>query len=292
LVIVIISVCGYVFDEWEWTGLINPRPRTFWDWLHLLIVPIVLGLGGYLFTRSESRWTQDVADQRAQDEALQAYLDKISELLIDGKLHHKADPYDAMRVTARARTLAILRRLDGRRKRTVLLFLRESRLINSKALCRNGRVVAHARLVGLADADLKNADLRGARLISTDDREAVSLERVNLEGSDLSGAILQCTDLSGANLSKANLKGANLTFANLSSAIRPDGSILRRTDLSGADLSDADLSDANLKGARVTDEQLKRTKSLRGATMINSLKYEDWVKGEAREEDVRSSGPA
>ena len=67
LAIAIVSVCGYVFDEWEWTGLTTPNPRTFWDWLDLFIVPIVLGLGGYLFTRSESRWTQDVADQQAQD---------------------------------------------------------------------------------------------------------------------------------------------------------------------------------------------------------------------------------
>jgi hypothetical protein len=53
LTIVIIAVCGYVFG-WEWTGLTKPKQRTFWDWLSLLIVPIVLALGGYLFTRPEA----------------------------------------------------------------------------------------------------------------------------------------------------------------------------------------------------------------------------------------------
>jgi hypothetical protein len=81
-----------------------------------------------------------------------------------------------MRVTARARTLALLGHLNGRRKRTVLLFLREARLINSIPLCREGRLVAYPRLVGLKDADLKNAHLREARLISENRREAVSLE--------------------------------------------------------------------------------------------------------------------
>src|ERR671921_588512 len=46
MAIVIIAVCGYVFSEWEWTGLTKPKLRTFWDWLDLLIVPTVLALGG------------------------------------------------------------------------------------------------------------------------------------------------------------------------------------------------------------------------------------------------------
>jgi hypothetical protein len=60
LTIVIIAVCGYVFDL-PWTGLAK---RTFWDWLSLLIVPLVLALGGYLFTRAENRRTQEFADRQ------------------------------------------------------------------------------------------------------------------------------------------------------------------------------------------------------------------------------------
>jgi hypothetical protein len=103
LTIVIIAVCGYVFG-WEWTGL---GKRTFWDWLSLLIVPLVLALGGYFFTRSENRRTREdadrqitldreiadqqrtldreIADQRRQDDTLQAYLDGMSHLLTDEK---------------------------------------------------------------------------------------------------------------------------------------------------------------------------------------------------------------
>jgi hypothetical protein len=55
--------------EWKWTGLGNNpdfHKRTLWDWLNLLIVPAVLALGGYLFTRSETRATQAAAERRAR----------------------------------------------------------------------------------------------------------------------------------------------------------------------------------------------------------------------------------
>lgn len=282
LAIVLIAICSYVFfSDWEWTGLTEPKLRTFWDWLKLLIVPIVLALGGYMFTRSEARREQHLADQRAQDEALQAYLDKMSELLIDGGLHKKSNPYGPTRVTARTRTLAILRQLDGVRKRIVLLFLRESRLINSKARCWEGRLAAHPRLVGLKGADLKNADLRGARLISTSGWEAVSLEGADLEGANVEGAHLERADLR-----KVVLIGANLRGVHLNGTKAQDGADLSGADLRGADLSGANLSNANLRDARGwTDDQLSRASSLEGAIMPNGQKYEDWLKSKGRGED-------
>src|SRR5919107_459197 len=73
IVAVIVGACIFLayVHEWKWTGLVkNPdfHKRTLWDWLNLLIVPAVLALGGYLFTRSESRRTRNAADeQRALD---------------------------------------------------------------------------------------------------------------------------------------------------------------------------------------------------------------------------------
>src|SRR5215216_4545198 len=60
-----------------------PFGITLWAWVKLLIVPAVLAIGGYLFTRSENRATRVAAEQRAQDDALQAYLDHIGELLLN-----------------------------------------------------------------------------------------------------------------------------------------------------------------------------------------------------------------
>jgi uncharacterized protein YjbI with pentapeptide repeats len=319
LAIVITAVCGYVLGG-KWSGLTEPKLRAFWDWLNLLIVPIVLALGGYLFTRSEARRAQGLANQRAQDEALQAYLDKMSELLINKNLHEKRDPYDDMRITARAQTLAVLRQLNEDRKGIVLLFLREARLINRNDSPPDRRK-RYARIVGLRDADLKNANLRDAKLINADRDEPVSLEGAILKGADLQGADLQGADLReadlrGADLRRTNLSEADLSRANLSEACM-QGAWLVGADLRHADLSKADLSGASmvypraaltriaLKGfegvpmeqlppgvlerrltsldslgiEEVTNLELEyMAYSLKGATMPDGQKYEDWVK--------------
>jgi hypothetical protein len=56
--------------------------RCLWGWLGLLIVPVVLAFGGYLFRSSQNRATQEAAERRAQVEKLEACLNHMSELLI------------------------------------------------------------------------------------------------------------------------------------------------------------------------------------------------------------------
>jgi hypothetical protein len=148
------------------------RPaKTLWDWLDLLIVPIVLAIGGYLFTRSENRATQAAAERRAQDEALQAYLNNMSEMLIPNKDQpslYDEPPPDSLRSVARARTLTVLPRLAGDGKGRVVQFLYEAGLIPV------GRPIP---IVDLAGADLGQADLSHA-----------DLSEVDLSHADLSGA--------------------------------------------------------------------------------------------------------
>ena len=147
-----VVVGAYVFlsfayiREWDWTWLVKNsdyRKRSLWDWLNLLIVPAVLALGGYFFTRSENRRTRDaadeqravdrqiadeqrsldrkIADERRQDDTLQAYLDGMSQLLTDKERPlHRAQPGDSLSTLARARTLTVLPRLDGERKGRVV----------------------------------------------------------------------------------------------------------------------------------------------------------------------------
>jgi len=66
--------------------------------------------------------------------------------------------------------------------------------------------------VKLANADLREADLRKANLAHADLRSA------NLEGADLSEATLMGADLSDANLHGAKLDGVSYAFATLSRA--------------------------------------------------------------------------
>lgn len=125
------------------------------------------------------------------DTALQSYLDQMSVLLIDKHLHGEYRPHGDTRVTARARTLTVLEGLDGRRKRSVLQFLREARLINRTDEDLEGRMV-YARVVGLGGADLTDAELKGVKL-----RNA-SLKGANLRGADLTETDLRGADLRGA----------------------------------------------------------------------------------------------
>src|SRR3712207_2731713 len=54
LVALSIVICGYLY-EWRWTGVLN---KTFYDWLELLIVPVVLGIGGYVVARAVTQSEQ------------------------------------------------------------------------------------------------------------------------------------------------------------------------------------------------------------------------------------------
>jgi uncharacterized protein YjbI with pentapeptide repeats len=96
---------------------------------------------------------------------------------------------------------------------------------------------------------------------------------VSLQDADLHGTSLTADDLHGATLSLADLHGAILLGTDLS------GADLFGADLSDAFLFDADLSDADLIEAHGwTEDQLSEAKSLKGATMPNEQKYEDWLK--------------
>jgi hypothetical protein len=88
---------------------------TLWDWVQLLIVPAVIAGAGLWFNAQQRNREQRIAQARAQDEALQAYLDGMSQLLTDKECPlHMTTPGDRVNTVARARTLTVLTRLDDR----------------------------------------------------------------------------------------------------------------------------------------------------------------------------------
>src|SRR5215213_3000300 len=238
------------------------RGMTVRDWLQMLIVPLVLVGIGFLFDTQQDARQQEVEEQRAQDTALQAYLDQMSLLMLEKDLHDSEAGSD-VRTLARARTLTVLRRLDGTRKGSVVQFLAESDLIvkDSSVLDLAG---ADLREVILNDADLSGTELSGLDFNPPPYDGPAQLFGTNLSDADLSHAILGGADLSGADLSNALLQDTFLYDP--------------RFPEDAADLSGVDLSDAYLEGAKVTEEQLEQASSLEGATMPNGQKYEDWIK--------------
>src|SRR5215216_4408047 len=237
----------------RWTGF---RGMTVRDWLDLLVVPLALVLISFLFTTQQDQRQQqtenqraeaerELAEQRTQDEALQAYLNQMSSLLLEKDLR-ASEKRSEVRTLARARTLTVLGRLDPSRKADVIQFLVEADLVQ--------RADGRDPIIGLSGADLSDADLSYA----------------NLSYANLRGAFLRDANLFAANLSYANLGNANLSGANLSEA-----------DLSYANLFAANLSSAE----GITNEQLDaQAESLAEATMPNGQKYEDWLKSKGKEE--------
>jgi uncharacterized protein YjbI with pentapeptide repeats len=239
--------------------------KTLWDWLELLIIPLVIALSAFIFgamarsndqrlaaeRRKQERLIADkhleeerriaderinedrkIANERAEDAALEVYLAQMSTLLLDKKLRTSGDDSEERHI-ARTWTLTVLQRVSGERKGVVLRFLHESKLIagEKSVISLTGADLAGANLVGgnFAGAHFMSAYLMLAELMDT-----------KLVGADLMGA-----NLIGANLERAKLVGANLMGAHLMGA-----------NLVGADLMGANLIGANLMGVNLARARL------------------------------------
>jgi uncharacterized protein YjbI with pentapeptide repeats len=229
--------------------------KTLWDFLDLLIVPLALAIIGLGFTaQQQARQThmenqrderaQAVEEQRAQNAALQAYLDQMNHLMLEeGLLGSKAG--DTVFTLAKARTTTVLAQFDGEHNQAVTRFLSDSGLLRDLPLLAN---------TALPDAKLHKAVLQGANLADT-----------NLNGANLTDAVLidadfsavekvgkstqaMTADLNKADLSRAALQGANLSGCLLKEATLTDAT-LQSADLRSAELQGADLSHASLIGA-------------------------------------------
>ncbi|MBW4597583.1 MAG: pentapeptide repeat-containing protein [Brasilonema angustatum HA4187-MV1] len=257
--------------------------KTLWDWLvpgGAIAIPFAL----LYFERREQRRSEErtkeekeIADNNLREQAVEAYIDRMSELLIDKQLKEliskelkEEDPeYQKQEILldiVRVRTLSVLRRLaeDGERKGSVILFLIDAELISHVDL--NGAHLegAHLKFAHLEGADLKfvhleGADLRGADLEGAD-LEFAHLEFAHLEGADLRGA-----DLRGAHLKRADLRGAHLRGAHLEDA-HLERAHLERAHLELAHLEFADLELAHLEGANLEGAYLAGA-DLRGASL-------------------------
>jgi uncharacterized protein YjbI with pentapeptide repeats len=260
---------------WQWTGF---GEKKLWDFLQLLIVPIVLAGAGFTLQEFAKQREQQAATDKSQQETLVKYLDQMAESIkVDDLL--KAKPDKKTFLIAQIRTITALQSLNSDRQSAVIQFLRTADLwspnyssrINStkKKLKRASQQDSYGlfykarmptnnlRNADLSDADFRSADLRGANLSGASFHDAnlsgANLYDANLSGVSFFGADLRNANINGANLSRADLRGANLNgtnliFNNLSGANLSDVN-LRRIRLDNTNLSGADLSNVNLSGA-------------------------------------------
>lgn len=233
---------------WEWTGF---GEKKLWDWMQLLFIPVVLALGGYLFTLAQDARQQAIEEQRAQDAALQSYFDQMGALLENGDLR---DSESEARGLARARTLSILERLAPAQEERPSIWTRSDEQRRRQE--RQREVLEFLYGANLINKENPAASLYNANLTYADLRE------INLKGADLSGVNLHGATMEPRNPGRgkgADLSDANLTYADLGSVK------LSRVDLSGADLTGA---------TNITDTQLRQPYSLEGATMPDGSKHD------------------
>jgi uncharacterized protein YjbI with pentapeptide repeats len=257
-----------------WIGF---RCKTLWGWLQLLgtlagLDAIAFGIITFNIQRATER---QLETDRAREAALQAYLDRMTDLLLDDSLRelpptpgqyptHDILSGSSLRTQpqafARAHTLATLPSLDANRQKVILRFLHDSALIR-----RDFKVVtiepfplppSPPRLAILQDAELSGADLSGGDLdlpdVNLHGAELVNtnLSEVRLRNADLSNTLLINANLTNSILESADLCGAQLMNADLRNAD------LRMTLLLNADLSSVDLRNANLGGAKLGDARV------------------------------------
>jgi uncharacterized protein YjbI with pentapeptide repeats len=271
--------------RWFVSGVSN---KTSWEWLELLLVPVLLAIGAFALENQADLRQQRLADERRESEilieadrnhqgTLNSYFEQMKDLLLDRNLR-ESQPSDEVFSMARAITSTTIKELNSERNQLLIIFLRESNLITDKTIDNtfpedmkdSPNPLYLFRNLNLSDTDLRGTDLSDANLEDANLRDA-NLRDANLEGTDLRDANLRDANLEGANLRDANLEGADLNRGALSNADLSDanlegadlnfttlrGATINGANLNFADLRRADISGADLEGADLRDTDLK-----------------------------------
>src|SRR5437879_4146616 len=151
--------------------------KTLWNWLSLLLqilgviaIPLAIIIGTTYFSTQQNQTSTQIAQDQQAEASLQAYLNRMSDLLLNHNLR-TSKPGEEVSQVARELTLTTLRRLDSVRNVIVLQFLQDEQLIGGKN----------------AVIELSGAILTGAYLMNTN-MSHVTLSRVTLNNSCMAQA--------------------------------------------------------------------------------------------------------
>ena len=350
VVLIALVIAGYSFD---WTGFNGYNKVTIthiisgtnagtvtkteeyqpgkalWDWLNLLgvlAIPAVVGLGAAWYTAQQGKVSDRENTDNQREKALQAYIDKMSELLLDkDNPLRKSELGDEVREVARIRTLTVLPRLDKDRKRSVFEFLYHSHLIDTgwegkDRLWQKFGDIAEVKPGGVENTviDLDGADLSGVNLSGTEPGDAylsgidetspdsIQCERdshgnlnapisITINSIPVGGTHLSGVDLNGSNLSRADLSNVTLTWADLTLADLSEANLSRSilacagldaTNLSGANLSRSILTQTSLREANLSGANLSMANLSRADLREANLSGVDLRKADLSEADL------
>lgn len=228
--------------------------KTLMDWIELLIIPVTLAIAVYLLNNFDKQRENERATDQKREDALQHYIDKVTEIL---RSNNQLSDKDITSI--KIRTLTVLRMLNGERKAHIIKFLFEAGLICNRTITRrkggNDEKIQEYALLSLAGADLSYINLEKANFYIIDDGrpEVATQSKIDLSGADLTGANFQDADIRGANFIKAKLKAANLKN------VHATFSTFRGSDLSEAMLTSSYFGAVDFSGAKLARTQCRKT---------------------------------
>ena len=221
---------------------LTPPPalgKTWWDWLQFIVsivgalgIPLAVLFGSAYFSDRQNSNNLQIAKDQQQQTALDTYIDRMSDLMVlnnKDTLQDSTSPNFEIRRVARARTLIVLTTLDPERKRSVVQFLFDTKLIKNNNPIKTDNPIVRLDFAHLDDADLSR----------------MYLENVNFFDLYMTGANLNYAYLRNSELSKSYLQHSDLSYANL------QGTDLQLDDLQDVNFNNTDLSNANLRGAYI-----------------------------------------
>lgn len=259
--------------------------QNLWEWMKLLIVPLLIPVSLLWLTRRTQENEKALANYKATKEELQNYFDRMTELLLKHSLKTSAEDSET-RSIARSITFAVAPELNSVQKGQLLIFLYDAGLIFRYSPILNLGGVDLQKVSIMPKADLRRISLRGANLQNSKferanfyyaDFKSSKMQNTNLIGAILLQASLRDAILIKANLREASIKDADLRWANLSHANLEEANLedadLRRADLQNANFKNAVLINTKLNNALVSKTQLQEARLLRNVTMPDGAIY-------------------
>ncbi|CAF3999501.1 unnamed protein product [Rotaria sordida] len=237
----------------------------------VLLVPLMLGLATLMLTiqnttdakenrkkdldiaQREREQTGYLADEERQDNRLAEYLNDISTLMFSNQT---LDPL------LRAKTLSVLRQVDVKRKREIILFLYEAKLIRTD-------INSGIPIVSLEDVNLDNVDFNDLQSPYTQltsnfyyhthmALRGVSLRNASFQRRTLYRSDFAQTDCTHADFSSVDLLDVDFSYAKLVEC-----------NFENARFDSTNLQNANLSQSNITDEQLATALTYQGAILPN-----------------------
>jgi uncharacterized protein YjbI with pentapeptide repeats len=235
-------------DSYSPNGVFT-RGKTLWDWLELLIVPIILTILAIYISNFQKNREISIEMLETQNRAIQDYHLLVTQTIMESKGNITLD---VSKNLLRARTLAILSIISNQQKAALIQFIIESGLLNITSKCLDQRRFNLSNIEWLPGR-YENIVLSGINMSKSHSCQS-SFHQSIISGSNLIGSIIEFTsfikaDLNYCDLSHSEILSSLFTEARLIKAKLIDAN-LQGNDFRGSILRNAKLRGSNLKGSK------------------------------------------